>query len=119
MPAIRHEAPSYNADRQRRWRARNPEKVKRWAREGSFRQRLKKLGLTAAEYTAAVTAQDNKCAGCGEVTTHKLGLMLGHDHITGKFRALLCGHCNTVIGHAKDNSNVLRKLADYLEGHHV
>jgi hypothetical protein len=28
---------------------------------------------------------------------------------------LTCGTCNTAIGHAKDDSATLRRMADYLE----
>ena len=38
-----------------------------------------------------------------------------HDHRTGKVRGVVCGNCNTMLGHAKDNAETLRRAAEYLE----
>jgi len=37
-----------------------------------------------------------------------------HDN-TQRVRGLLCNHCNLAIGHARDNPEILRALADYVE----
>ena len=40
---------------------------------------------------------------------------MDHDHVTGKFRGILCHPCNTSLGLLSDRADVLRKAADYLE----
>ena len=58
----------------------------------------------------------DKCQVCGNLGSDtKKGLHLDHDHKTGKFRGWLCNGCNTSLGHCRDNPEILRKLARYLE----
>ena len=56
--------------------------------------------------------QNGKCAICGERKDKTL--VVDHNHKTGEVRGLLCGHCNHVLGFAKDNINILNKMIDYL-----
>jgi hypothetical protein len=44
------------------------------------------------------------------------GLVVDHDHVTGKVRGLLCHDCNLSLGKMQDNADAIRRLADYLEG---
>jgi hypothetical protein len=37
-----------------------------------------------------------------------------HDHKTGRVRGLLCSQCNTLLGMAKDNTEVLEAAIQYL-----
>ncbi len=39
-----------------------------------------------------------------------------HDRHTGRVRGVACPNCNIMIGHAKDQPEILRRAADYLEG---
>ena len=58
------------------------------------------------------------CDACGvKLTPGKgaTGACWDHDHSTGKFRGWLCAHCNRALGYARDNSGILRALADYLD----
>lgn len=50
----------------------------------------------------------NKCRNCADVD---------HCHTTGKFRDLLCSNCNSGLGLLKDNPDILRKAALYVEEH--
>ena len=36
------------------------------------------------------------------------------DHITGKFRGVLCHSCNLALGHLHDNPEIIYKLLNYL-----
>lgn len=42
-------------------------------------------------------------------------LVMDHDHVTGKFRGMLCNHCNRGLGNFKDNINNLEKAILYLK----
>lgn len=37
-----------------------------------------------------------------------------HDHKTGKFRGWICTNCNIILGHSKDNSELLKKIIAYI-----
>jgi len=65
--------------------------------------------------------QDNKCYLCGSEgfligkNNHSEKLAVDHCHDTGKVRRLLCHNCNRALGLLKDNPDVLRKAANYVE----
>ena len=42
---------------------------------------------------------------------------LDHCHETGAFRAYICDYCNNTLGRALDDSDTLRRLADYVDYH--
>lgn len=79
---------------------------------------LRRFGLNATDYDAMLAAQGGVCAICasaqprGRWNTH---FAVDHDHKSGRVRGLLCGTCNTALGMAKDNPELLRAAADYLE----
>jgi hypothetical protein len=59
------------------------------------------------------TAQDNKCAICGNLFYKTPDV--DHDHKTNKVRQLLCNHCNGGLGNFYDNAELLRKAANYID----
>jgi hypothetical protein len=85
----------------------------------SFKNNLKKYGLTEEEYNNLLSKQDNKCAICSSVQSHRTNtsynLFVDHCHKTNRVRGLLCHHCNVGIGHFKDNKELLQKAIDYLD----
>jgi len=65
--------------------------------------------------------QNGVCAICGQVESdvnHKTqevrGMAVDHCHDSGKIRGLLCRSCNTLLGNAKDNIDILKRAIDYL-----
>jgi hypothetical protein len=71
-------------------------------------------GLSLEEFNELAAEQDGRCKICGEAES--LGrLHVDHDHLTAKFRGLLCGPCNRALGLMKDNPDRLRRAAQYLE----
>lgn len=59
-------------------------------------------------------AQEN-CAICKTPFQANLIGQIDHDHATGVVRGLLCLHCNLILGHARDQPDILRAALIYLE----
>ena len=75
--------------------------------------RLKnKYGLTETIFNIMLNQQDSKCGICREVMEQP---HIDHDHKTGRVRGLLCTHCNTMLGMARDSTFTLRNAISYLE----
>lgn len=59
------------------------------------------------------------CAICGApISISGRRLAIDHDHVTGKFRGLLCSNCNTGIGMFKEDTELLQKAIEYLRRAH-
>jgi hypothetical protein len=100
------------------------DKYARFSYEERRNRSLKKLyGLTKERYDAMVLAQNGVCAICGcppqgfSGRSKRKVLVVDHAHATGKIRALLCGKCNTLLGHANEQISVLKRAIAYLEYH--
>ena len=75
-------------------------------------------GLSLEDVEDMKRAQNNKCAVCDtEFTTDKkfTCACVDHDHATGKVRDILCKHCNTALGHMKDDPDKCLRLATYVK----
>jgi hypothetical protein len=59
----------------------------------------------------AAILQDKVCAICG--AAENLGI--DHCHTTGAIRGVLCGHCNSTLGFARDSPEILLSAAAYLK----
>ena len=86
-----------------------------------FASQVKRLyGITVDEYEKRLADQDGKCFVCKSPPTGKHSnakLHLDHCHTTGKIRKFLCGNCNATLGMAKDSSERLIALVQYLKDH--
>lgn len=102
--------PEYQREHRRRWAAKPG--VKAWRKiTQRWWQDLRRLyGIGPAEWINLYNWQGGRCASCwqGPAAT------VDHDHSTGEVRALLCGPCNLMIGHAKDDPRKLLQGAAYL-----
>lgn len=78
-----------------------------------------KYGLDEAAYEDLLCYSDGKCFVCGAVPPKGRYHHIDHDHITGVVRGLLCHGCNVSLGHTKEDPEILRKLANYLEEHNA
>ncbi len=55
------------------------------------------------------------CEICNEeLNDGRHGLSIDHCHETGEIRGVLCGSCNLILGHAKDNISILSNSIKYL-----
>jgi len=76
------------------------------------------FGITIAEYDLMLKAQGGHCDLCPRTACDDgRRLHVDHDHATGKVRALLCHNCNRALGLMKDDPDLLRRAANYLEHH--
>ena len=69
-------------------------------------------GLDYNQYQTMLTEQNHSCTICNIVMKKPV---VDHCHSTGKVRSLLCQHCNSMIGFAKENINTLKSAIKYLE----
>ncbi len=98
----------------RQWRKKNPEKMKVQSLRHNHSRKLRKRGITHAEFDSMKHSQGGACAICGG--NGKNGLHLDHDHKTNKVRGLLCCRCNFGIGSFRDDLNLLTNAIHYLGG---
>lgn len=109
----------------RKWRSKSDNAKKanaataRWAEENPDAVREKHLkrtyGLTLAQYDELLERQGGACGACqGPPTVHGR-FFVDHDHMTGRVRGLLCHQCNSALGYARDDLEVLKKLISYLK----
>lgn len=116
------------ADRDRRYRLRNPEKRRAYQQSATYKasarrtQLKRKYGLTDEDYEATLHYQDYVCAICRKPETEKDGktgetrrLQVDHDHDTGEARGLICGNCNRGLGGLQDSPDLLLRAYEYLK----
>jgi len=79
------------------------------------RRAQKRKNRLARLVDVAGNCPPDKCEICGSPPRYRKRLAFDHCHTTGKFRGWLCERCNSVLGYVKDNSELLRSLATYLD----
>jgi len=73
-------------------------------------------GITLDQWNEMFDLQGRQCAICGSTKpNHASGqFVVDHCHEFGQVRGILCGSCNIMLGHAKDDVNTLFAAAMYL-----
>ena len=103
------------------WQKRNPPEMLRLKRLNATRDKAKhrdsylrlKYKITLSRYDELLRSQKNRCAICRQ-RPEKRRLAVDHDHATGAVRGLLCDNCNTMLGFAKDTTDILLRAVRYL-----
>lgn len=79
------------------------------------------IAMTLEEFDMRKKEQNNKCAICNNEETardHRTKsikeLAVDHSHATGQVRGLLCRQCNSLLGMAHDNIDILKASIYYL-----
>jgi len=75
----------------------------------------KRYGITIEEYDSMFKKQNNRCAICGREYTSGRRFHVDHNHTTKEIRGILCHNCNVAIGHANEDTDILRKMIEYLD----
>lgn len=111
-------------DRVKLWRKENPEKLlkqvqREYGKPYTINKHLRsKYGITHVEYDLMLDSQKGACKICN---VHQINLSkrlsVDHCHSTGKIRGLLCSQCNSMLGYAKDKTDLLEKAIGYLKEH--
>ena len=75
-----------------------------------------KYGITPEQYEEMLAAQGGVCAICkkGDPKHKSDNWPIDHNHSTGEVRGLLCSPCNTLIGLAQEDVDILMSAAAYL-----
>lgn len=93
--------------RNKEWRAKNKDKYTHC--------RLKyRYGISLSDYDEMFVGQGGLCAIC-KCAGSARGLFVDHCHRTGVVRGLLCSTCNMGVGLLKDDPEILRSAALYLD----
>ncbi len=90
-----------------------------YRRSKNAKRVVARYGLSVTEYEALLEKQGYACAICGTPHYDENGkrLYIDHNHAEGlkAVRGLLCSPCNFGLGLFKDNPEILRAAAEYLE----
>ena len=81
-------------------------------------RRLYRIVLTLEQYLEWRERQDGHCKICGKAVNGK-SAHADHDHETGQLRDQFCDSCNLGLGCFKDDPDLLRKAAEYIERHRL
>lgn len=104
--------PCYMADYYAANRERYRDLNRAWEGRNPGRSRLRRYGLTPVQFREMYDQQGGKCAICQEAP--ESGLVVDHDHSTGRVRALLCVRCNAGIGQFRERPEIMVAAIAYL-----
>lgn len=114
------------AERHRRWKEQNPERVtelrnaqyeRRKANGTARKHHLKsRYGITPEDEQRIWDAQEGCCAVCRNpfVARNYRQMHIDHDHKTGRVRGFLCINCNHGLGNFGDSIALLQAAVRYL-----
>ena len=90
---------------------------------GSLRRHIRnKYKMDLNSYSKMKDSQNAACAICGELEAdNEMGkiLCVDHNHETGAIRELICFHCNSALGFARENILTLQTMIKYLNKHNM
>lgn len=71
-------------------------------------------GLGPGQYAILLRAQGGKCWICQRANGRTKRLAVDHRHTDNVVRGILCGPCNRLLGHVRDDPDMLIRAAQYL-----
>jgi len=109
-----------NKARVRSWQDDNPNywRTQRNRKDSiAVQRRARTYGITETE--VKLLLETSFCELCHAEFSETARKNIDHDHVTGKVRGVLCGHCNRGLGHFKDDPELLKRAINYLNSHKV
>ena len=100
--------PSKDPEYFKKYHQRNKEKR-------SIQARQRRYGVTQEWFDKRLAYQGGKCCICRTSKPKGKGWVVDHNHRTKKARGILCNNCNTMLGYAKDDPEILLRGAAYLD----
>lgn len=102
--------PERRKEQHKRWRAANPDTIKRQSLRRHY-------GITLEHYNELLAKQDGRCGICRTDSPrgHHNTFNVDHDHETGLIRGLLCWDCNSAVGKLGDTAEALERALVYLK----
>lgn len=115
---LKTECKDCSADRAKRLReSKDPEFLRSSHQKWHLK---KKYGLSQSSWDVMWATQGAKCFLCAaSLTLGERNHATDHDHLTGKVRSILCAGCNLGIGHLRDDPELMRRAAAYVEFHRL
>lgn len=103
-------------DEHKDWIKLNQDRVREYRTKDKWTllKRCTRRGISPEQLVNAYELQGGDCPIC----KRRIDLMLSaidHNHATGEFRGVLCKTCNRGLGLFRDNPEILRLAASYLE----
>lgn len=97
------------SEKNRLWRKENVDRVRKQKRSYNYK-------IDQSKFDDIMSKQNGSCAICGGGQTRRntQTLSVDHCHKSGVIRGLLCQHCNSTLGMARDNPETLESAAAYL-----
>ena len=72
-------------------------------------------GLSLDGFNKLFESQGKCCAICKTTDPGKNNWAVDHNHEFGFVRYIVCNNCNAMLGYSKENPDILRRAAQYLE----
>lgn len=94
-----------------------PQKMKRLKKHSPNTHLERSYGITLEEKVSMLDSQKGYCAICGTQLdrSQPSTFVVDHCHTTGNLRGILCNPCNLLLGHARDNQQILLNAIQYLK----
>lgn len=84
-------------------------------KDSAHEKRVQKVyGLGPGDYERIFNHQFGSCYICTRAKGVARKLAVDHDHKTGLVRGLLCGPCNKILGHLRDDPVMAYRVVNYL-----
>lgn len=122
----------YHVDRVTKWQKENPDKTriinnkatKKYKKTHPDKSRdihlRKSYGITLIQFNEIINKQNHCCPICQkkyDQSKKHLSYSVDHDHVTGKFRDVICQSCNLMIAYGLENYQIMQSGIRYLRRH--